>query len=191
MVEDPAVKAAEDGAELRVGEVARQLGVSPSTIRSWERRFELPAPDRSAGGHRRYRAADVAQLRAMGELIRRGHPLGRLDGGDGTGAEIEAVLAVTRAALRSTSPAEVRDAVVAFVRMSGGDVVSADEADVAALPFDLSFGEGEPLLPTAEKPSVVRLQLERTLPAVLDDARRIVALLRATSDARSEGPPPG
>ena len=98
---------------------------------------------------------------------------------------MEAVLATTRALLRSRTPREVRDLLVAFVRIGGGDVVPADQGGADALPFDLSFGEGEPLLPTAEKPSVVRLRLEHILPAVHEDARRVVALLRAAEDARS------
>ena len=34
------------------------LGVSPSTLRSWERRFGFPAPRRSTGGHRQYELAE-------------------------------------------------------------------------------------------------------------------------------------
>ncbi len=39
------------------------LGVSPSTLRAWERRFGFPAPRRSPGGHRQYDLADVEALR--------------------------------------------------------------------------------------------------------------------------------
>lgn len=174
-----------DEVALRVGEVAERLEVSASTIRLWERRYELPRPVRSTGGHRRYSAANVEQLRAVRDLFGRGHPLGR-PSSDAEGSDMEAVLATTRALLRSRTPSEVRDLLVAFVRLSGGDVVAADQGGTEALPFDLSVGEGEPLLPTAEKPSVVRLRLERTLPAVHEDARRVVALLRAAGDARSD-----
>ena len=172
--------------ELRVGEVAEQVGVSASTIRLWEREFGMPVPIRTSGGHRRYRQADVDQLRALRELVSRGHPLGRPDGeGTNVSDEAGAVLATTRAVLRSRTAAEVRDAVAAFVRISGGELVPADQGGAAALPFDLSFGEGDPVLPTAQKPSVVRLRLERTLPAIYEDARRIVALLRSAADGRS------
>lgn len=37
-----------------VGEAARLLEVSPSTLRSWERRYGFPRPIRTSGGHRRY-----------------------------------------------------------------------------------------------------------------------------------------
>ena len=188
VLQDPAVRHGraddEGGPELRVGEVADRLGVSTSTIRLWERRYGLPRPVRSVGGHRRYSAADVEQLRAVRDLFGRGHPLGR-SSSEASRSDLEAVLATTRALLRAGTPAEVRDLLVAFVRLSGGGVVAADQAGPDALPFDLAFGEGEPLLPTAEDPSVVRLNLERVLPAVHEDARRVAALLRAAEDARS------
>jgi hypothetical protein len=39
------------------------LGVSPNTLRSWERRFGFPSPRRSAGGHRQYELTEVDALR--------------------------------------------------------------------------------------------------------------------------------
>jgi hypothetical protein len=49
---------------IRTNAAAAMLGVSPSTLRSWERRFGWPAPERSAGGHRQFALADVEALRA-------------------------------------------------------------------------------------------------------------------------------
>jgi len=44
------------------------LGISPNTLRSWERRYGFPSPARSAGGHRQYLLAEVESLRlALGE----------------------------------------------------------------------------------------------------------------------------
>jgi MerR family transcriptional regulator, light-induced transcriptional regulator len=40
------------------------LGVSPNTLRSWERRYGFPCPRRSPGGHRQYALTDVESLRA-------------------------------------------------------------------------------------------------------------------------------
>jgi len=39
------------------------LGVSASTLRSWERRFGWPEPARTSGGHRQYELAEVQALR--------------------------------------------------------------------------------------------------------------------------------
>jgi MerR family transcriptional regulator, light-induced transcriptional regulator len=40
------------------------LGVSPNTLRSWERRYSFPRPRRSPGGHRQYALAEIESLRA-------------------------------------------------------------------------------------------------------------------------------
>jgi MerR family transcriptional regulator, light-induced transcriptional regulator len=39
------------------------LGVSPNTLRSWERRYGFPCPRRSPGGHRQYSLTDIESLR--------------------------------------------------------------------------------------------------------------------------------
>lgn len=39
------------------------LGVSPNTLRSWERRFNYPSPRRSEGGHRQFELAEIEALR--------------------------------------------------------------------------------------------------------------------------------
>jgi len=57
---------------LRIGELARQTGVQPSTIRAWERRFGFPAPGRSPGGQRAYSDADVEAVAAVRRLVGEG-----------------------------------------------------------------------------------------------------------------------
>ncbi|HYF26369.1 MAG TPA: MerR family transcriptional regulator [Baekduia sp.] len=49
---------------IRTTAAAAMLGVSPSTLRAWERRFGFPAPLRSEGGHRRFSLAEIEALRA-------------------------------------------------------------------------------------------------------------------------------
>jgi len=48
---------------LSISAVARILGVPPATIRSWEDRYRLVIPARTATGHRLYRRDQVEQLR--------------------------------------------------------------------------------------------------------------------------------
>ncbi|MGC3004071.1 MerR family DNA-binding transcriptional regulator, partial [Streptomyces sp. G35A] len=48
------------GAPLTSGALARRLGVSPTTLRSWDRRYGIGPADRSEGRHRRWRPEDVA-----------------------------------------------------------------------------------------------------------------------------------
>ncbi|CAA9519914.1 MAG: hypothetical protein AVDCRST_MAG53-3231 [uncultured Solirubrobacteraceae bacterium] len=49
--------------EIRTTTAAALLGVSPSTLRTWERRYGFPQPRRSTGGHRQYERAVVEALR--------------------------------------------------------------------------------------------------------------------------------
>ena len=39
--------------------VVQQTGLKPDTLRAWERRYGLPSPDRSSGGHRLYSQHDI------------------------------------------------------------------------------------------------------------------------------------
>ncbi|WP_150252177.1 MerR family transcriptional regulator [Nocardiopsis deserti] len=59
---------------LTPGATARLLGVSPSTLRSWDRRYGVGPRERSPGGHRRYSPADVARLRELCRLVGEGLP---------------------------------------------------------------------------------------------------------------------
>ena len=45
-----------------VGVLARRTGVAVDTLRAWERRYGVPAPARSAGGHRRYTPTDAERV---------------------------------------------------------------------------------------------------------------------------------
>jgi DNA-binding transcriptional MerR regulator len=59
---------------LTVAAVARRLGVAPSTLRTWDRRYGLGPGDHTAGSHRRYSAADLARLVVMRRLTLEGVP---------------------------------------------------------------------------------------------------------------------
>lgn len=49
---------------IRTNAAAVMLGVSPNTLRSWERRYEFPCPRRTPGGHRQYALGEIESLRA-------------------------------------------------------------------------------------------------------------------------------
>jgi DNA-binding transcriptional MerR regulator len=48
---------------IRTNAAAELLGVSPNTLRSWERRFGYPTPRRTTGGHRQYELGELEALR--------------------------------------------------------------------------------------------------------------------------------
>ncbi|KJY31277.1 transcriptional regulator [Streptomyces sp. NRRL S-444] len=79
-------------AALSTGAVARRLGVSPTTLRSWERRYAIGPARRDAGRHRRWTPRDIARLELMCRLTADGVPPAEaaraaLGGGDELPAE--------------------------------------------------------------------------------------------------------
>ncbi|MEU1529364.1 MerR family transcriptional regulator [Streptomyces fagopyri] len=69
---EPAAQPAEAG--VTTGALARRLGVSPTTLRSWDRRYGVGPAVRSGGRHRRWTPQDVAMLEAMCRLTSAGVP---------------------------------------------------------------------------------------------------------------------
>jgi DNA-binding transcriptional MerR regulator len=61
-------------AGISSGALARRLGVSPTTLRSWDRRYDLGPADRQQGRHRRWTPQDVAMVEDMCRLTAEGVP---------------------------------------------------------------------------------------------------------------------
>ncbi|MFI7387809.1 MerR family transcriptional regulator [Streptomyces sp. NPDC049813] len=66
--------AAARGPGVTTGALARRLGVSPTTLRTWDRRYGLGPAERAAGHHRRWSAQDVAVVEEMCRLTASGLP---------------------------------------------------------------------------------------------------------------------
>ena len=90
---------------IRTNAAAALLGVSPNTLRSWERRFGYPTPRRTEGGHRQF---DLAEIEALRQAFARdaGHLLGDLGG--------------TRARRRTLDPRALAIGVRGVQRGAGG-----------------------------------------------------------------------
>lgn len=61
---------------VRVGELARRVGVAPETLRAWERRYGVLRPARTPGGYRVYGSEDELRAQRMRELIESGWAAG-------------------------------------------------------------------------------------------------------------------
>jgi DNA-binding transcriptional MerR regulator len=72
--------AAGGSATLRSGELARRCGISPDTLRFYERRGLLPAPPRSVNGYRRYPAAAERRVLTIRRALQAGFTIGDLQG---------------------------------------------------------------------------------------------------------------
>lgn len=108
--------------------VARRLGVAPGTLRSWTQRYGIGPAAHTPGRHRRYTAADVAELDAVRGLV---------DQGVALSAAVEIVRSQRRTGTRAgradpvapaRTPGTVADLVAAASRLdaeSGIEIVTA------------------------------------------------------------------
>ena len=62
---------------LRIGQLAERVGVSPETLRAWERRYGVLRPERTAAGYRLYGREDEARATRMRTLIGEGWSAGQ------------------------------------------------------------------------------------------------------------------
>jgi DNA-binding transcriptional MerR regulator len=57
--------------------VVRETGLKPDTLRAWERRYDLPQPQRTPGGHRLYSQRDIDTLKWLVARQREGLSISR------------------------------------------------------------------------------------------------------------------
>ena len=55
---------------------AQRSGITPDTLRAWERRYEAVTPTRTGADRRLYSDADIRRLRLLRELVAQGHGIG-------------------------------------------------------------------------------------------------------------------
>ena len=85
----------------RIGTVSRLTGISPDTLRVWERRYSVVEPVRSAGGGREYSRADIERLQLIKQLVDAGDAIGSV-----AGLDTSALVARTAGEYSSTLLAE-------------------------------------------------------------------------------------
>ena len=122
-----------DQLRLTVAAVARQIGVAPATLRTWDRRYGLGPSEHRSGSHRRYSAADVARLRHMRALTLEG--MAPADAAQlavaanaqdvGPAASIPASATVLEPAATATAPADVRGVSRAAVALDAAAMTTA------------------------------------------------------------------
>lgn len=102
-------------AGVTTGALARRLGVSPTTLRSWDRRYGVGPAVRSDGRHRRWTPQDVAMLEEMCRLTSAGVPPAEAaraakEGADPTPAEAKPPTDEYRPRSKAASPLPLGDA---------------------------------------------------------------------------------
>ena len=61
------------GGRLSIGALSRATRIPIETLRTWERRYGFPVPERKPSGHRVYSLSSVPRLRRIAEALGRGH----------------------------------------------------------------------------------------------------------------------
>lgn len=114
---------------LRV--VARLTGISPELLRAWERRYGVVTPVRTAGGTRRYSAADLEHLRLLKQAVDAGHRIGRIAhlGLD----ELRRRAAPTDAGLGAPSAPRLDEILSALARLEAAEVQRLLSLQLSAL----------------------------------------------------------
>ncbi len=60
------------GGQLSIGGLSRATGIPIETLRTWERRYGYPVPDRKPSGHRVYALSSVPRLRRIAAALDHG-----------------------------------------------------------------------------------------------------------------------
>ena len=169
----------------RSGAVARMVRIPVSTLRIWERRYQVVGPQLTDSGHRLYTGADVERLLLIKQLIDLGHAVG-------TVARLPTPalqdIADARAALQTpVLPLRPRAALLGLglARRLGTRALErvASWADLAAAEAAGASGPGAPDGPaTLPQADLLVAELATLQP---DTADRLLALMRRLGVQRS------
>ena len=112
--------------------VAQRTGLTPATLRAWERRYNVVEPTRSEGGQRLYSDADVERLLRLRLLSEAGRSISLVAGLDDDAAEAllredqaQAAPAPADAGGRTSAPGRMVDAAFGLVMALDGDGLEA------------------------------------------------------------------
>ncbi|HWC09074.1 MAG TPA: MerR family transcriptional regulator [Solirubrobacterales bacterium] len=108
---------------IRTNAAAEVLGVSPNTLRSWERRYGFPEPKRTVGNHRNY---DLVELQTLRDALSQ------------TG-NISSAIALARQ--RQDAPASDGELSTAFESFDEAAADRAIEASLAVRPLERTVEE--------------------------------------------------
>ncbi len=103
------MRSAPGSGPLTIGALSRATNIPVETLRTWERRYGAPQPERKPSGHRLYPAASVEQLRRVSRLLNHGHRPGEIVGL--SVRELDSMLALSEpAAVRATGTSSMESA---------------------------------------------------------------------------------
>ena len=117
---------AQEGPRFNLKAVVQQTGLKPDTLRAWERRYGLPTPVRSSGGHRLYSQHDIDTIKWLTARQREGLSIKRA-------VELwQQIDAGGRDPLQAATPIATRAAPVPAPYPTGGTVTQLREEWIAS-----------------------------------------------------------
>ncbi len=123
-----------------ISQVTELTGVPENTIRSWERRFGLPEPDRTAGKQRRYTRSDVDLIRAIQSAREAGRTMDQAiaDATSGSTARPAPVLQVVAAPEQPSPPKDDpgTDVLAEFARRLSATLTRLDLSEASRILSD-------------------------------------------------------
>ncbi|WP_328393240.1 MerR family transcriptional regulator [Nocardia sp. NBC_00416] len=136
---------------LRTSQLAAAAGVNAQTLRYYERRGLLAAPDRTLGGHRVYPQDSVTVLRVIKAAQRLGFTLEevadllegtRVGSRRRTDADLRARVSakITEVDAKLAELTEVRDTLRAALAAGCEDLLACSESSSCPVPFDTAPG---------------------------------------------------
>ena len=131
---------------LRAGQVADAVGINIETLRYYERRGIIPAPDRSPGGHRVYDEDTVTVLRVIKAAQRLGFSLDevaelleagrhRHGAGRGPGLQARAEAKLVEINEKITDLEVIRDSLIAARDAGCDDLIQCADEECCPIPF--------------------------------------------------------
>lgn len=97
---------------LSIGALSRAAGIPVDTLRTWERRYGFPKPERKPSGHRLYPVSYAPRLRRIAEALARG-----VRAGEAVGASDEGLAALLQACGQDPAPSSMAPAPVATAEL--------------------------------------------------------------------------
>ncbi len=180
------------GGRLSIGALSRATGIPIETLRTWERRYGFPIPERKPSGHRVYPVSSVPRLRRIAEALGRGHRAAEVVGA--SEGDLTELLRATPGATpsRPAEPAPLADPseLLRYVKaLDAGALTRQLLADWALLgPLEFLRGRVAPLVRAvgdAWKSHHLEIRHEHFLSERLEDLLRT---LRLQFEERATGP---
>lgn len=132
--------------------VAKITGISPDTLRAWERRYGAVVPERF-GRSRQYGPLQIARLNRLNQLVQKGHAIGSI--APLSDAELEALDAHPRSRIASaaeTPPTDLLRPVLSAIEEFDAALLSDELVRLAAIlaPRDFVYHAVAPLMREVE-----------------------------------------